>query len=133
MITIIQSHVSEEVSACDLVPTLTGMDIEVPAGSVRFDRTDYVLEDSESFSVSAGHDIGGWLVETPEKEIHLLVYTWPHDRSGVAFDPTNYPTLKFHHMLFVVNVPAGTTDLNDLEMKLFHLVKPLTKRSREGE
>lgn len=124
MINITLCRASEAIHACALVPQLSGLTIEVPAGTVTFGGVTYSLAEDEEFIVTPGHEIDGWLVVDEGDDLHLFVYPWPLDGSGISFEPSNYPTLKFLHNLFIAKVPVGTTDLSDVEFQLFHIVKP---------
>jgi len=124
MINVTQIRAEAAIAACTLLPALKDLTIEVPAGTFTFERTAYQLEEAEEFVVKPGYDVEGYLVQEDGGGAHLFVFTWPHDGSGIGFDPANYPTLKFLHNLFLVSVPLGTKDLNAVEFKLFHVVEP---------
>lgn len=109
----------------------SGMTLTVKAGVLTVRGEEYTLLEDEEFQVPQYDShalLIGRIVKTKEGEVRLFV-----DEMTAGHLPFNFETqddLTRLRKLFTLNVPAGTTDLKDLELFLYKRA-PLEEEPQE--
>lgn len=121
---LITSYSSPTQHAIDLSLSMSGLTITVGAGSIVSEGTSYALASSEAHTVGSyavSCTVMGSLVLDASNSLHVFVDEFVHDGVDVTYDFDSSP-YTLVSPLYLVEVPAGTTDLSTLSWKRWKIV-----------
>lgn len=126
-LTITEVQASAEDHNINLDVQVDGMTITVKAGSFRVCGVDYQLAEDQEFEVTADAaeltGIEGWLVVDKASGLPVVfVEERVSSERGYMF-PDSGP-YKLLEGIFFAQIPPGTTDLKDVEIRVRRLVNP---------